>query len=209
MAGIGAQSAEEAVPEGMDQDGNEPATPEEQAAYERFLNAAGDLMIPQGDGAAFNPQIIKNLSGQFDQEILQMMQGVEPPVKTDNPIEALAATSVVVVMLTESILAEQGDTIPQEIIYHASTEIVAELARTAEDAGVNEYSEEDINDAFLRGLDLYRQASPNVDQQALSQQFDEIVAADRSGQLDKVLPKSLLNAAPKGAAPPAPEEGAA
>jgi hypothetical protein len=40
----------------------------------------------------------------------------------------------------------------------------------------------------LRAMDLYRVSSPRVDPQALPAEFEQIIAADREGNIDKVLP---------------------
>lgn len=194
MAGIGASpsSTDTSMADGPDSalttDGAEQATPEEQALYERFVHASGDVMMGDGDAPEFRPEIINNLRGQFDPQVSQMFEGVQPPLNPQSPTDALAATSVIVTMMTEATMAQQGTQVPQEIVYHAGTEVVGQLADAAEAAGIADFSQDDVDNAFLRALDIYRQSSPNVDQQDLASQFDQLVVADREGRLDQVLP---------------------
>jgi hypothetical protein len=189
MAGIGTQTepAPEQAPAEIDEQGMEQPTPEEQALYEKFVQTTAQVMMDGEQNAQFRPEIVNNLRGEFDPQVAKMFEGADPPI-SDQPADALAVTGVIVTMIAEAQLAQAGTEIPHEIIYHAGTEVIGQLAEAAEAAGIADFSEEQIGDAFLRALDLYRQSSPNVDQQALSSEFEEIVAADREGRLDQVLP---------------------
>lgn len=116
-----------------------------------------------------------------------MFEGTEPPL-SGNPVDNLAVASVLLTMFLDSSAASSGKEIPNDVLYHAGVELVEELGEVAGAAGIHDYSEQELEGAFYRALDLFRIASPRVDTDALGQEFAEIANADKAGTLDQMLP---------------------
>lgn len=176
----------------------EPVSPEEQAAYDAFVKQAMAIMYPPEEPGTARPQIIENLKGVFDGQIMQMFAAAEPPI-AENPQEALSVTTVTLVMMTEALMAQEGQEVPDSVVYHGGTEVLELLVELGEAAGLYDYTQDDMDNAALRAMDLYRLASPRTDEGALKAEFEEIVAADKAGQLDKVLPGARQYAEKKAA----------
>jgi hypothetical protein len=179
------------------EDATEDATPEEQEQYDAFVKGALKLVADQGESILDlldnDPTDLKEIlgdAGQFD--------NITPPL-------ALAATTVIVVM---EAIRRSGEKPADDVLMHGGKEVLEVIAELAEKAGEQEYSQDQLNQAWLMGLDLYRSTAEQegmIDDNALKAQFDEIVTADKEGRLDSVLP------AMKGAQvqEPAAEEEAA
>ena len=168
---------------GMSQ--GEQATPEEQALYEQFLNAAGDVIYPNGDKPS--PEIIANLKGDIDPQAMQMFADAQPPV-AQSPQDAVSATAVLLTMLVDGQGKASGTDYPDDVVLHAGAGIIEILVDISEAAKIHDFSEQEMEGLTYRAMDLFRIASPRVDTEALKGEFGQIVAADKSGQLNKVLP---------------------
>lgn len=216
MAGIGsaafadpngaaaqAFSAQQEAP--RDVGGGEQASPEEQAAYEQFVKNGLELIYPAGEEAAVAPQIIADLKGEFSPDVAAMFEKAEPAL-APGPIDNLAVTTVTVILMLEGSAAEAGKPINHEIEYAAGSEIMGELATVAQAAGIHDYSDKEMEGAWYRGVDLWRVSSPAADQEALSQEFGQVVQADREGRLGEVLPKEAIDHAASGEDEPPQDE---
>ena len=196
---IGQMSETEAMPPAASAtEGSGEVSPEEQATYDAFIKQALGVMYPPEDPGTARPQIIANLKGEFDEQIMQMFAAAEPPI-AETPQEALSVTTVTLVMMTESLMMQEGQDVPDEVVQHGGVEVMEALVELGEAAGLYDYTQEDMDNAALRAMDLYRLASPRVDNEALTAEFEEIIAADKAGMLDKVLPGASQYAAAKGA----------
>ncbi len=76
------------------------ASPEEQEAYDTFVNAALDVLYPKGEDRV-SPLIIEDLKGQIDPKILALFDGAQPPVDTAKPQDMVAALTVMLVLLID------------------------------------------------------------------------------------------------------------
>lgn len=193
MAGLGNMQSKPPMAEKPEQDvlapGQEAATPEEQAMLEQFANVGGDVIY--ANPGEVDPEIQKNLQGQFDEQVLGMFAQAEPPL-TDSPQDALSATSALVTIIAESMME-----VPDEIAMEGGKSFFEVLLETQEAMGLFEYDEKSMDGAFYRAVDLYRIASPRVDPEALKQQFATLVEADKQGKLNEVMP-GLPGGAPMG-----------
>jgi hypothetical protein len=170
--------------------GGEPATPEEQAMYDEYVENAMEIIYPQGEQAQVSPQVLAGLKGEWPPEITEMMAALDPPLSTE-PLDNIAATAVVLTMMLEGSAATAGQPMPDEVIWHGGAEIVEELVDLGEDLGLFELGEEEVEQAFYRATDIYRQVSPRMDEQAqegLMSDFEQVVAADREGRLGDIIP---------------------
>lgn len=172
------------APMDADEDEGEPASPEEQAMYEAFVDKAlGVIYSPNATGQV-SPEILANLKGDFDTQILSMFEPAEPAL-TDSPADTVAAVAT---LLTIMVQGSIGQPVPEDVVMHAGKAIVEEMVEVAEAAGLKDFTEEQMEGVFYRAIDLYRVASPFVDQEALKAEFGKIVEADKAGQLGAVLP---------------------
>lgn len=178
------QTAPQDAPAG---DGTNAASPEEQAVYDMMVKQALDIIYPEDAPGKPRDQIVENLSGEFDQQVAQLFQAAEPPV-SQTPQDAVAVTGVVLTMMTEGALAQRGTDVPDDVVFHAGKEIIELLVELSEGLGIADFSADDVDNIFLRAMDLYRLASPRVDPETLTGEFEQIVAADREGAVGKLLP---------------------
>lgn len=186
MAGIGAMVNGEASPASNDaapEDGEQPnVTPEEQAAYEQLIRNAFKVIYPEGGEDAISPQVLKGLSAN-----------------PENPVLALGSTAATLVSGLRDSAKKVGQPVPDEILYHGGQRIVEELAEVAEAKKIHDYSEEEIEQAWYAGLDLYRtmsEQSGDFDKEGASQGWNELVAADQQGRAGDMLPGVNLQNGP-------------
>ncbi len=160
------------APSGMPQQGmsaeGEQASPEEQQQYDMFVNNAYQMLYDD----KVLPGVLKSLQGNGD------------------PKEGLANTAAMVVMRVEESAKQNGREISPDVLYHGGTEILESLAETAEAAGLHEYSEDELEGALYRALDIYREMKGGqLNRDAIQQDFAAIVQADQQGNLTDMLPQ--------------------
>lgn len=144
-------------------------TPEEQAQYERFVN--NGLTLIYDDKTL--PKVIEMLRGDGD------------------PKEGLANAAAMVVMRLEDSAGDQGQPIPDDIVYHGGIEILSDLANLANEAGIHEFTDDEIEGATYRALDIYRearQAEGQLPGDDIQQDFQQIMQADQHGGLEQIAP---------------------
>lgn len=183
------------------------ASPEEQAVYDMMVNQALDIIYPDDAPGKPRDQIVENLRGAFDPQVSQLFQSAEPPV-SETPQDAVAVTAVVLTMMCEGALAQRGTDVPDEVVFHAGKEIIELLVELSEGLGLADFGPGDVDDIFLRAMDLYRLASPRVDPETLTGEFEQIIAADKSGGVGKILPGAEKYAQERGGAAPQQPAGA-
>lgn len=198
MMGDGGMAEPQADPRqpamGGEQDGapQPNVSPEEQAFYDEFIGNAEMLMFPDGEGGkpTTAPIILSQLQGQFDPEIAELFAKADPPIG-QTPNDNLAVTAVSIILMLESSMGQQvaipKDTMDAALL-QGGAEILQMLAEVSEASGIKEYSEQEIETAVYRSVDLYRVSSANVDQEELAREFEQIVAADRDGTLAEKMP---------------------
>jgi hypothetical protein len=163
-----------------DDEGTEQATPEEQAQYDTFVKL-GDKLISEGG------EKILDLIDEDPADLLKILGDI-PELRDPTPSMTLAAAAVIVVMETIRRSPEKPDDL---IIMHGGKELLETLAQLGADSGGHDYSQDELNQAWLHGQDLYREtasAAGLIDDDALKQQFDEIVTSDKEGRLGQTLP---------------------
>lgn len=165
--------------------GGDAASPEEQQMYDEFVNKAYELVY---NGNKVSPQVMEALKGD------------------GNPVDGLANATAMVVMRTEDSATQKGRKIPGDVVFHAGTEVLEDLADLASQAGIHDFTEEEMEGAAYQALDIYRaqrQQQGSLDMGAIGQDFEQIMAAEKSGQLDQMFPgiEGYAKKAPK------PEKG--
>lgn len=166
--------AVEPDPTRVPDDGEANVTPEEQAQYEQFVTNGLEVIYgDEGEGTPVRPDILNRLRESSD------------------PLENLANTTVWLVTMLETSAEQGGGQLDDAVVMHGGKALLEELAEVAEAGAIHDYSEQELEGAWYRGLDLYREtatAEGRVDPEALKQQFGEIEQADREGRMSEVLP---------------------
>lgn len=224
MAGLGTQQPQQGgmqqqaqapmEQEPMEAGGTGQASEEEQAAYQEFADTLGDVLYPRETPGEVFPQILSNLKGEFDPQMLSLFEGIDPPL-TNSPQDSVAATAVLLILvvdkkmgLLEQALAagepmenEAGapmqsgepetDFSPEAVLMEGGKLVVEELIEVSEAAGLHDFQEKDMEGTFYRALDLFRVAQEKVNPRVvagLQRGFEQIRQADAQGNLGKVLP---------------------
>jgi hypothetical protein len=179
------QSAAPAAPDQAAPDQAQPGedsnvSPEEQQIYDTVMAKAGDIIYGKGK---VMPQIVDALK--------PAREPAKDPAAGNPAVLALANTATQIVSKLDASSKEAGQQIPDDVLYHAGSEIVGMLAEVAEAAGIHDYSEDEINGAFLQAVDNYRPIAEEMgrtDDATLKSQFNDILNADAHGQLGQLLP---------------------
>jgi hypothetical protein len=173
-------------PQGGDEEESN-VTPEEQAEYEKFVTNGLHVIYSggeEGKGAAVRPDILHQLN-----------QG-------DDPIGNLANTTVRIVVMLQTSAQKANDPVSDDVLMHGGKALLEELAEVSEAAGIHTYSEKEMEGAWYRGLDLWRDEETkagNLNPDDLKEQFGQIQQADQEGKLNELLPG--IDAVTKGAQP--------
>lgn len=160
---------------GGEEEGN--VTPEEQAQYDTFVTNGMQLIYNEKS----MPQVLQSIAGDGD------------------PVEGLANTVATVVMRLEDSAADKGQEISGDVKMHGATELLEQMAELAGEAGIHDYSEEEMEGALFRALDIYREARADrlpVDE--LKEDFAMLQEADQQGRLDEIVPGASEFAARRG-----------
>ena len=167
----GAPMQGQAMPQGQPGQTEEESnvSPEEQGAYDKYVQNGMQLMYSEKT----MPQLVKTIGGD------------------GNPVEGLANAALTVVTQLDQSAKQKGVEISPDVKYHGAEELLSQMAELAEAAGVHEFSDEELEQAFFLALDMYRvgkQESGELDNNAIQQDMQMLVDADKQGQLDQVVP---------------------
>tara|TARA_Y100000310_G_scaffold258548_1_gene266993 strand:- start:219 stop:713 length:495 start_codon:yes stop_codon:yes gene_type:complete len=148
------------------------ASPEEQAQYETVVdNALKAIYSEKG--------------------LPQILDRIKKSVEAGDPQEGIAAVAAMVVMRIEESAKQAGKPIADDVLFHAGVEIVEDLADLASENQIHDFSQEEIDGALYRSLDLYRETKGKkgqIDQGAADQQFTQLLEASKAGGLDQFAP---------------------
>jgi|GEM_PF-6287152 len=146
-------------------EGDPNVTPEEQAAYERFVD--NGLKIIANEKMA--PHILKRIQ------------------EAEQPAEGLAAASVNIIVRLEQSAQENGRQLDPAILLHGGQELLEAIANMATAFDVHAFTEKEIESALYIAMDQYgTQAVANgtLNKDALSEDVSMLQEADQSGNLD-------------------------
>lgn len=151
-------------------DGRQPATPEEQQQYDEFVSQALNL-ISKPESKALRDKLLTLL-------------------KTgDDPVQALASTSYNVFSAVFKSGVQAGRQFDSGVLLAAGEEITQHIAIFAKVRKVGDYSDDDINAAYLQAVDMFRMNNKDLlDPQGAQQDLHQIQDADNQGSLDQVAP---------------------
>lgn len=107
-------------------------------------------------------------------------------------VDVLGNITARAVMALEDKLEDEGGThIPGDVLMHVGEWILNDLAELSEAAGYHEYTPQEITGAATQAFSIYgseRQSQGRLDTDAIQADYNEIVAADKAGKLDDVIP---------------------
>lgn len=166
-----------------DDEQGEQASPDEQARYEEFVKAGYEAMYKGGE---VNPAILKMLDDD-PSDLMAVLQNADE-LQNFSPVVALAATATIITLKACEATGEKDGT----IIMHGGKAILEDLVEVAGKAGVKDYSEDEMANAFRMGADLFREAAAEkgiVDLDQAKEEWGQIETADKEGKLGDVLPQ--------------------
>ncbi len=178
MAGLMNAGAQAPQPqEGMEEnagmmlegEGQSNVPPEEQAQYDQFVKNGMHLMYDEKT----TDQLLQNVSSN------------------ESPVEGLANALVVIVSKLDDSAEQAGQEISGDVKMHGGQELLEQLAELVEEAGIHEYTPEEMESAFLLSVDMYRsmkQEQGKLPVDDLGQDFAELQQADAEGRLDEIAP---------------------
>lgn len=168
-----------------DEDEQPNVSGDEQAAYEDFVLAGFALIYNKG---RVRPEIASMLDK--DPSDLRAVLNEAEELQNFTPMLAVAATAVIVVL---QLMRVAGNERPaDDVVFHGGRAIVEELAEIYAKIEKKELSQPDVNQAFAHAMDLYREAGTEagyVNEEALKQVWNQVVAADKEGRLAEVSPE--------------------
>lgn len=146
------------------------ASPEQQAAYERTVVAAMDLI--------YNKDVLPGL--------LEMLQG------GGDPVDGLAMTTAQVFARVALAGEEAGESFDGDILFNAGAEIFNQLADVSDAAGIGNFAEDRdaLEAAYFGALDQVRgmmQQGGRIDQEAAQRDLGTLQQMSESGQLEQML----------------------
>tara|TARA_Y100000310_G_scaffold315824_1_gene366857 strand:- start:3318 stop:4037 length:720 start_codon:yes stop_codon:yes gene_type:complete len=174
---------------------------------QRAVQATPDS-VRGGNGASTNPvdsgDETPNVSPQEQQQYDQFVGNgmklifaegardqIAERIRQSDPIEGLAAATVMVVKRLSESAEAKGTQIPNDVLLHGGLEIMGNIAELAEAANVHKYSEDDIEQAMYQALDQYgtqELESGRLDKEGIAQDFQAMMEADQAGRIDEILP---------------------
>lgn len=180
------QTPQGTTPPGMD-DGEvmEEASPEEQQQYDTFVGMA--LLAVYDD--QMMPETVKLI-----QEAPSPMQGV-----------ATVASSIAVRVYTAA--QEDGVALTGDVLLHGGAEIVEAVIEVAETAGVAEFTEPMMQEAYLLAADKFRAEMETLGvygEEDKAQDIATLQEMQQSGQMERIMSK-LQQQSGGQPAPPAPQ----
>lgn len=136
------------------------AKEEGQAFYERFVENGVSLIHSEGG-----------------------MQAMLDLVGSGNPVEGLANALVSVLTRLVDTAKANGIEIGESVIRQGGTELFAEMADLAEEAGVHEFSKDELEASLAFGMEMFRTMSQEAPAGQPGQPAEQAVPDDRRGLL--------------------------
>lgn len=172
----------------------------EQSTNPGLLAQAGVSPTQGDDLADLSPeelQIYQTLMNQvsrivFDEKVFQtILTQIQEGTKTQTPFLGLATVvaNALLKIKMDSIKAKFD--IPDKLLLKACAELVGDLASIAVENKVFQFTQEMVDGAYLRAVDMLRegmQQAGMIDQNKYKQDLQNMIAADKEGMLNNILP---------------------
>jgi hypothetical protein len=137
-----------------------------------------------------------------------MPQVLETIKGDDNPVEGLANAVAMIVLRLDDSAEQAGQQISGDVKFHGATELLEQMAELAEEAGIHEFGEEDMEAALYQAMDIYRttrKEQGKLPEEEIGQDMQELMALNEAGRMNEVFP-GLDEFAAKRAQKPEQEE---
>lgn len=180
QAMMGAQHAEpdtdqQGGPSDGDQDNEANVSPEEQAQYDQFVLNAMRIIFPEAP-----PEML----GGEDIDVTDQALGepspniIESLSAGDNPMGALAQTTVQLIVSLDTSAQRQGTKLEDDALYSAGSNIMEVLASVAQIKGIHDFTDDEMEQALYHALDLYKDGpgKGRVNQEEAKGEWDQFVA---------------------------------
>lgn len=151
-------------------EGEANVSPEEQAQYAEFVDNAYKLVY--GDDSM--PAVLDRMKS------------------SENPVEAVANIAASTVMRLQDSAEKAGTTISPDVLFHGGKEIVEDLADLASEAGIHDFTEEEMEAVWYQALDIYRSLAEGagVDHsEAAAQDIAMLQEAESTGGVEEIFPE--------------------
>lgn len=148
---------------------SEPASPEEQALYEKFVSKAFMLVYDK----KFFPTVLDLLQGEGD------------------PIEGLALASSKVIARVMKAAQQGNEKLPGDVLFHAAKEVFEDLAELSRRAGIKDFSADPdaLEGAYFRALDHLRiilEGTGDINREAAQADLAMLQQMDEAGELENL-----------------------
>lgn len=167
--------------------GQQPGTgaqPQQQGLQQQTDDSGG----PQSDQASklFEANTLNAIYNKSTlPALLSMLKG------GGNPVDALAQAASQVVLRVQQSATQSNIQAPMEAVLRAGAVAITDIAALSAQNGGHKFSDQEIQQAFLKGADLYRvalQRAGQLDPAEWKQKFGEMQQAEQSGELEKTYP---------------------
>ena len=151
-------------------------------------------------------QFVENGLTIIENSLPQFLKSIEGD---GDPVVGLATSVAALVLRLEDSARSKGKEIPPEAIEQGGVDLLEGAAQIATEAGIHDFSEEDLTRAYLLAVDNYRVAKQErgeLDQGAAKAQFDVFQQAEQEGRLDELLPGATEFAKQHGSMPQEPAQ---
>lgn len=108
-----------------------------------------------------------------------------------NPVEGLANVVANIVIRVEDSAVKAGAEISGNVLMRGGTELLEQAAELAKEANVHDFSEEELGQAHLQSVELYRstrQQQGKLPPEKFAQDLQELQAAEKDGSLETMIP---------------------
>lgn len=147
-------------------------SPEEQQAYDAFVNNAMEILYTE--------------DGQVQPQVLQKLSTGKKPLQT------MAQTLVWLVTIIEEDAKRNNMNIENDVLFHASKEILEQLVEIAEAAKLHDFKQAEMQGIWYNALDLYREANSDetgrFNPEEAKAAFEQLNEADKEGRANEVVP---------------------
>jgi hypothetical protein len=180
---------------GDQEEGVTQASPEEQAAFDKFVEKAWELIY----------------SDQVWPQVLEMLEGGGDDTQEGDPVRGLAVATESIVARVAQAADQAGDRLQPDVVFHAAGDILEELAEVSARGKIKDYSKDPdaLESAWFQALDMFRERLDGVgeiDQQHAQMDMEKLIQMDDNGTLEKIMRDLAANdkSGPAGGPEPGP-----
>ncbi len=151
--------------------GEPNVSPEEQAAYEQFVNKGYELIY--GDD---RQEAIKQQLAQAAQK---------------DPVMGLAGVASAIVRRLKDSAEKAGKPVSPDVLLHGGTEILEDLADLAKQNGIHDFTDDELEKALLLAMDMFQAGelqAGKLDPAPFQQDMIELEQQSKDGTLAQEFP---------------------